>query len=914
MTLLRMDLTRTVTILVLLLGTANGYALSLDSDFMVFRGDANGDGIEDIYLEHRAELVIFKTRPVRVFFKPSDDAYLLRGLADGRFTEPLKGRLAKDTFQPVGAQHADFDGDGLMDLLIAESPGYLVLLVAMPGDQTPRIVEQFDTLGGRSVRASGAIVSMRDLDGDGFADLSATWTEGTERQFFNAGTGDWSFRDDPTFVPDVANDNKPKFAVIGDSIAAGTHTTEMCGNRDVIDCVDHLGGRLSPEWSYAAGNVSWSIASRLGYGPTHVFNAADSGERWKDALEQAQRVMDVPGVDRVLIGLGANDVCRDPGHFYGNDLEFVRDQIDGTLGFLTDRLPAGAEIDLIGVPDVVKLRELMRARDHNFVFESCQATWDLSTNQIKDGAAGSACDHFADSDFCRIVDNTEDGKDFLLRQLLDVWLDVEGIENGPCGKVLSRDATDTDRVEAAEFTRELNRLLGERAHFYSGRNGIRVSYSDAVYRTNEFTPDHISRFDCYHPSRTGQKLLADAVWSGLRPGAASAGSVHTDGFDSDDYCATEADPWRTCWIETDGHENGDVYIEGGRLRIKDNVRMIERGVDLADASRAWLSFNARRKDLDRSSEAVIVELSADDGANWSEITRIQGDGDDFGQQRGDYHQVSGFATDATVLRLRSQRLGNSDEVQFDNVRVFAWPASMPIGPPALRELTVAGSWQQVALARAVRPPVVLTGPITDQDDLASVAQVRNATRNEFEIRLLPFGSSGGTAPETLPMLALEPGMYLPGDGSIWEVNTAVAESAWSFVEFAAPFEQPPRLFLAVQAASEDAPFARARQVSNTGFELAVFGASTATVGYVALQGGEDGSTLRFADAVRNYQSATATATAASKVVLGATLGARSESGWRDTFTVEVLRIGDQVVAREVSDSATPSILVRLDNP
>ena len=49
-----------------------------------------------------------------------------------------------------------------------------------------------------------------------------------------------------------------KFGVMGDSIAAGTHATDMCGKRDIIDCVSDLGGRNRREWSYAAREASRS--------------------------------------------------------------------------------------------------------------------------------------------------------------------------------------------------------------------------------------------------------------------------------------------------------------------------------------------------------------------------------------------------------------------------------------------------------------------------------------------------------------------------------------------------------------------------------------------------------------------------------------------------------------------------------
>jgi len=89
-----------------------------------------------------------------------------------------------------------------------------------------------------------------------------------------------------------------KIGIIGDSIAAGTHTSEMCRNQDIVDCVQDLAGQHSRDWSYAGGGRSWSIASMLGYPPERIVDASDDGEQWKDALAQAVRIMDDPQVER----------------------------------------------------------------------------------------------------------------------------------------------------------------------------------------------------------------------------------------------------------------------------------------------------------------------------------------------------------------------------------------------------------------------------------------------------------------------------------------------------------------------------------------------------------------------------------------------------------------------------------------
>ena len=299
-----------------------------------------------------------------------------------------------------------------------------------------------------------------------------------------------------------------KIGIIGDSMAAGTHSLDSCGSLDIVECVEERGGYQDRAWSYARGEHAWPLAARLGFTPAQVVDAADDGEEWKDAYDQAAQVLSDPALDTVMIGLGANDICQPSGHDYAGDLERVAGHIDRTLQLLTDRLPEGGTIYWSAVPDVAGLYDMLRERDHNLLFESCQATWDLDTDRVSDGAAQDACDHFFDNDLCRLADTQEEAKDRLVSLFLDRLLESQGVEEGPCGKILSSSSTDEDRREAREFTAALNGLMREKAAAFDGRNGVRVRYSEQVYRpTRPLAPEHISRFDCYHPSRAGQVFL-----------------------------------------------------------------------------------------------------------------------------------------------------------------------------------------------------------------------------------------------------------------------------------------------------------------------------------------------------------------------------------------------------------------------
>ena len=496
-----------------------------------------------------------------------------------------------------------------------------------------------------------------------------------------------------------------KLGVIGDSIAAATHSSDMCGKRDVVDCIQDLGGRQSPEWSYAAGRESWSLASMLGFLPDRVVDASDDGEEWKDALDQAQKITADPEVDTVFIGLGANDVCQARGHDYTGDLALAESHMDATLRHLTDILPHGGSIYWSGAPDVTRLVDLMADRDHNIVFKTCQATWDLETNDIKDGAASDACDHFFDNDVCNALDFVEEAKDLLVEAWVEQLLDGEGVEEGPCGKVLSSKSTSQDREEALQYVTDLNELMARKAREYSGRNGIRILFTDRIFR--EFggaRPYHFSWFDCYHPSRSGQMFLAREIWKGFMLQGNMFGTEHrtrmyVDEFNARDYCNEDLTPWEGCWNEKgdDGTPTGgDAQIDKSRLRVRDNDREVWRAIPLPGADRALISFNWRRNNLDRGRDYVTFEVSPDDGQTWFELDRFMGDADDFGMHRGNYFNITPYAGAGTRIRFRAAPgLGGQDEVFFDNVTVMSWQDTGIRVPSALYDSMGGRVWRYI---------------------------------------------------------------------------------------------------------------------------------------------------------------------------------------------------------------------------
>jgi hypothetical protein len=477
------------------------------------------------------------------------------------------------------------------------------------------------------------------------------------------------------YPPKLSSDGK--LGIMGDSLALGIHASEMCGNDDAYECAQHALGASSPDWSYAAGNKSWSIASRLGFDTAHTVAAYGSGDEWKDAHDQATNIMADPQVEAVFIGLGANNVCAPQGHDYGDDLVTIAGEIDATLTLLTDTLPAGGRIYWSGVPDILQLYELMRRRDHNYWFETCQGAWDLDASKIKDGAADELCDHFFDHTACQLTSSIEEAKDALMKLLFSTWLDLKGVDEGPCGKILSSRSTDADRAQAREFNLALNQLMSQKAAQYNGRNGVAVFYSGRIFKASAtLRPYHVSRLDCFHPSRAGQMFLADETWRGFDRFSVPASRYYSDEFDSQDYCAQEYTTWDSCWTEigeNNGPSDGDIQINVQELRVRDKNKGIMRRVDLDGMQAAWLQFNWRRDELDNNNDSVSIDVSPDAGMTWYRQDLIKGDGDDYNMQRGYYYDITPYATTDTLLRFKSSSdLGDHDSVFFDNITVIGW--------------------------------------------------------------------------------------------------------------------------------------------------------------------------------------------------------------------------------------------------
>jgi hypothetical protein len=663
------------------------------------------------------------------------------------------------------------------------------------------------------------------------------------------------------YPPKLSPDGK--LGIMGDSLALGIHASEMCGNDDAYQCAQQTLGTASPDWSYVAADKTWSIASLLGFDTAHRVVAFDGGEEWKDALDQAMTIMTDPLVEAVFIGLGANNVCTPRGHDYTDDLVKIAGEIDTTLTYLTDTLPVGGRIYWSGVLDVLQLHELMRRRDHNYWFETCQGTWDLDANKIKDGAANDVCDHFFNHTACQLTSSIEEAKDELMKLLFNKWLDLEGVDEGPCGKILSSRSTDADRAEAREFNLALNQLMSDKAAQYDGRNGVAVYYSDRIFdATANLRPYHVSRLDCFHPSRAGQMYLANETWRGFDPFAIPVSRYYFDEFDSQNYCAQEFTAWDSCWNEineNNGPTAGDIRINVHELRVRDKNKGIMRSLNLDGMEAAWLQFNWRREGLDNNDDNVSIDVSPDAGMTWYQQKLIKGDGDDYNMHRGYYCDITPYATADTLLRFKSSRdMGDHDEVFFDNITVLGWGSAADYGADkrlfaGLTPDAVNSQFHAVDFpAEMSDTPVVIISLQTFEGADTAGLRLRNLNTGAFEIKIEEEQSLDGETGhinEVVGYLALQTGLIYDIAGSVvGEADTLgtnqIGDNQWHTVSLQGVYADPVVLMNMTTYNGSQPSHLRLRNITSSSFEYQIEewdyldqSHTTEDMGFVVLESG-----------------------------------------------------------------------------
>ncbi len=300
-----------------------------------------------------------------------------------------------------------------------------------------------------------------------------------------------------------------RLGIIGDSMAQAINADDDCTARNLYECLDEKLLEPDARNSFAGGDPPWSLREVLGF--DRVVDASRSGADWGDAPSQAQKVMARADVRAVFVLMGHNDVCQSLGQNLP-PLAEVEARIDETLTHLTQELPTGGAVYIAGLIDIVQIRDLMKARDHHPVFESCQAVWDLDFTRVKDSAIAAVCEHFFGSGCSSRVPSffllqSYDALALLFRELGQG--SVLGRE-GSCGNILNSASNPLDVAAARRYNMALNDLLQHKASEYRGREGVRVEFLAGLFAERIRAAD-VSTLDCFHPSRAGQRHIAEVL-------------------------------------------------------------------------------------------------------------------------------------------------------------------------------------------------------------------------------------------------------------------------------------------------------------------------------------------------------------------------------------------------------------------
>ena len=190
---------RLLVVLVALFGTHSALGIEFNSaKHLVYKGDVNGDGHDDIYLKRKHDVVIIASSPVIPVTVAVDQSYVMYGAANGFYAAPVLDNstdVAVLQQQTVGVSFGDFNNDGLNDVVIqGEHTGEnSLLLTGTSGTNAPSILEQFSTINGLDISLASATITMQDINGDGYADFMVVWVAGGQSNLANTATGQFAF-------------------------------------------------------------------------------------------------------------------------------------------------------------------------------------------------------------------------------------------------------------------------------------------------------------------------------------------------------------------------------------------------------------------------------------------------------------------------------------------------------------------------------------------------------------------------------------------------------------------------------------------------------------------------------------------------------------------------------------------------
>lgn len=214
-------------------------------------------------------------------------------------------------------------------------------------------------------------------------------------------------------------------------------------------------------------DANWGTSGR-----TNVV-AAQNGARVDDLVSQASGAAG-RGITYATVMLGGNDVCRDSIADLPTDAQFQADftaGMDTLLGHMAD----GSTVQVVAIPDVKRL-------------------YDVGIDKTALG----------------IVDCTT------------LWeLTVLGF---PCGSMLSPDNSEADRLYVRSRNIGYNDIMASVTAQKAAQHPKKfISFTNVTF-AYQFQSGDVSNIDCFHPSTSGERLIAKGTWDSGPFAAFQAGS------------------------------------------------------------------------------------------------------------------------------------------------------------------------------------------------------------------------------------------------------------------------------------------------------------------------------------------------------------------------------------------------------
>lgn len=170
--------------------------------YHVYGGTLDANGSQDLVLHRQDDLVLVPAATYLAISIPNDESYQLLGGSGGSFTAPNRNsspNLSSVNRRNAGLISGDVNADGISDLLIqgVNAATNTVILAGSASGEAPFLIDQFKTLGGQSVALGNATLRLEDVNGDGFADIEASFASGATEVYENDQNGGYTLVGNP---------------------------------------------------------------------------------------------------------------------------------------------------------------------------------------------------------------------------------------------------------------------------------------------------------------------------------------------------------------------------------------------------------------------------------------------------------------------------------------------------------------------------------------------------------------------------------------------------------------------------------------------------------------------------------------------------------------------------------------------